>query len=553
VSELYTCELCKLVLATRESLFEHYKNSHNLSNLFPPTDAPLADKDMVVLSCDGEGSSRFMTWEMMMDADRKQQDSQDRVDTTLMCGDIERNVADETSSVSIIPHVPVSSVSSKTRSRSLLKAAKRTMLNSAKRDLTSTRVHHGFLGASQSKVVPTRRPPILRGGRSPVSMKQKSTMVGVPPAPVHSEQTATITKSSIEYLTDADSKKDDLLLSDDHCLLSDFNSPDKEELATQVILKEDETLPFHNGLEIVTEPKNPVGKARVEGCSRNEKKSRKMRHPRKMERQDLPGVYPCNQCGKTFMKLRYLRLHGEMHRNDKQFVCDECGKIFKCRGYLRVHMRRHEKSEKVFRCNQCDFTSSINAVIHAHRQIHSQGSVLCDTCGYAYTDKATLAKHKRVHDPNRPFACNFPGCTWRFKTEIMCKAHIRAHTTEGKFRCSYCGYVFRHKHHLQRHESNMHGVKHSKSRTYSQKSAPKTTYTALSTEETESSVNIIISTDYTSDGLDLHENGISQQFLVIHPDDVSEQLAYETTDITSLTSDYSLIQSEDIHTDNQTA
>ena len=191
-------------------------------------------------------------------------------------------------------------------------------------------------------------------------------------------------------------------------------------------------------------------------CSEGKPRRPKGKRPRKLEKQDIPGVYPCSQCGKVFSRLRYLRKHTETHRTEKKFVCDTCGKSFKSRAYLRVHKRIHR--EKVFRCNQCPFTSSNNASIHIHRQIHSQGSVLCDICGYAYTDKSTLTKHKRVHDTSRPYACNHPGCMWRFKTEIMCKAHIRAHTTEGKFRCAYCGYIFRHKHHLIRHETNIHGV-----------------------------------------------------------------------------------------------
>jgi uncharacterized C2H2 Zn-finger protein len=131
----------------------------------------------------------------------------------------------------------------------------------------------------------------------------------------------------------------------------------------------------------------------------------------------------------------------------------------------------------------------------------------------------------------------------------MCKAHIRAHTTEGKFRCAFCGYVFRHKHHLQRHESNVHGVKLEKSRAYNQKSSTTTTYDSLITEETKNSVNIIISTDYDSE---LHYDGMAQQYLVIQPDDDCGELTYETTDITGFNPPYTLLHSEDIHTDEQT-
>lgn len=150
----------------------------------------------------------------------------------------------------------------------------------------------------------------------------------------------------------------------------------------------------------------------------------------------------------------------EIHRTEKKFLCDVCNKSFKSQTYLTVHKKVHKV--KMFKCNQCDFTSNVNAAIHAHRQVHSQGSVLCDICGYAYTDKATLTKHKRVHDVARPYPCTYPGCTWRFKTEIMCRAHFRAHTSEGQFKCSQCGYAFRQKHHLQRHETKIHGIVHSK-------------------------------------------------------------------------------------------
>lgn len=191
----------------------------------------------------------------------------------------------------------------------------------------------------------------------------------------------------------------------------------------------------------------------------NSSRNLRSKYSQRLEKQNISGSYPCSTCGKIFMTFRYLRKHQQTHQTaDNTFVCDDCGKSYKSRAYLRVHQRVHLQ-KKEFTCNQCNFVSNINAAIHAHRQIHNSGSVLCDICGYAYTDRSTLGKHKRVHDLSRPFACNFSGCKWRFKTEVMCRAHIRAHTTQGKFRCADCGYIFRHKHHLQRHELHMHRTK----------------------------------------------------------------------------------------------
>jgi KRAB domain-containing zinc finger protein len=262
----------------------------------------------------------------------------------------------------------------------------------------------------------------------------------------------------------------------------------------------------------------------------NDAKIRKPKVPRKVEKQDILGTYPCSQCGKIFSKLRYLRKHMDTHRTEKKAVCDQCGKRFKSRAYLQVHKRVH-KEQKVFRCNQCSFTSSNNASIHIHRQVHSQGSVLCDICGFAYNDKSTLNKHKRVHDMSRPFACTFPECRWRFKSETMCKAHIRAHTTEGKFRCSQCGYIFRHKHHLIRHEVNIHNIHRDKSHSAATQAAIESkTENAIEEDPTikESIMGIIIEPAELASADDLP---LDESTLVVTADDQT-QIAYETADMT---------------------
>ena len=252
-------------------------------------------------------------------------------------------------------------------------------------------------------------------------------------------------------------------------------------------------------------------------CGTNNAVHRRNRRGRRIERQDMPGVFTCDKCGKVFSRLRYLRKHMDTHRTEKKHVCDECGISFKSRTYLSVHRKIHR--DKQIQCNQCEFTSCINAAIHAHRQIHNQGSVLCDICGNAYSDRSTLNKHKRVHDANRPYACNFAGCTWRFKTEVMCKAHIRGHT-EGvsKFKCVLCGYVFRHKHHLIRHQRNMHGLKPTKP------SPPQRQMKdGLNIDETLKHLVV----EATNSDIQFVENGIPERHLVVTTDSDGAPIAFE--------------------------
>ncbi|KAK7115117.1 zinc finger protein 397-like isoform X2 [Littorina saxatilis] len=261
---------------------------------------------------------------------------------------------------------------------------------------------------------------------------------------------------------------------------------------------------------------------------------------RGVEKQDLPGRYHCTKCDKVFGRLRYLRKHQVIHRSDKRYLCDDCGKAFKTKAYLAAHRQTHQT--RAYRCSQCDFTSSVNALIHAHRQLHNDHCVICEVCGSAYNDRATLRKHKQVHDESRPYPCTYPGCTWRFKTEVMCRAHVRGHTTQGRFVCSVCNYVFRHKHHLQRHLAKIHSMDEASvyHTTCSSRKLPKGTTVKICEEKQlmevvqeeqplADTVNLIVNSGLSEEQLQsMLESG---QF-VIATDDNDSSVNYEVANIT---------------------
>ncbi|RUS89325.1 hypothetical protein EGW08_002932, partial [Elysia chlorotica] len=173
--------------------------------------------------------------------------------------------------------------------------------------------------------------------------------------------------------------------------------------------------------------------------------------------------YPCLTCHKVFTRLRYLRRHHIVHRGERSHQCDLCGKLFKTRAALGSHRCTDfvDRQKTCFCCPQCSFTSNSRAAIHKHRQVHPCDAMLCHVCGAAYPDRSTLRRHIRVHEPSRPFACGHTGCTWRFKTDVMCRAHERGHNLSQnatKFHCTFCGYNFRQKHHLQRHVAKFHST-----------------------------------------------------------------------------------------------
>ncbi|XP_050399335.1 zinc finger protein 91 [Patella vulgata] len=299
------------------------------------------------------------------------------------------------------------------------------------------------------------------------------------------------------------------------CLHCDFVTSWRTSLCKHMSVEHTDIMAIHQFIEIKSpELDSSQNLLRMSEYLANSQRSKelKVKKSRGVESQDKPGHYPCLQCEKVFNRLRYLRKHVDIHKTENKYLCDECGKAFKTKNYLSAHRRTHKT--RLFRCTQCSFTSNVNSLIHSHRQLHSEGSVLCDVCGQAYLDNSTLKKHKRVHDMNRPFACTFQGCTWRFNKEALCQAHIKSHTTIGQFICHVCNYSFRHKHHLQRHLSRIHGVTNSKSDDVKKEGVDSVSNDA---DPDSNTVNFVIDSEISPDQL---ESAIQQGNLVISSTDV---------------------------------
>ena len=109
----------------------------------------------------------------------------------------------------------------------------------------------------------------------------------------------------------------------------------------------------------------------------------------------------------------------------------------------------------------------------------------------------------------------------------MCKAHIRAHSVEGKFRCNLCGYVFRHKHHLQRHEKNMHGLQQTQTAN-PPGSQPIDPENIILDGDIQNTVNLVIDTD----GEQFDE--LAQQHLVVATDASGAPITFESIDLSNV-------------------
>ncbi|XP_063695683.1 zinc finger protein 665-like [Culicoides brevitarsis] len=143
------------------------------------------------------------------------------------------------------------------------------------------------------------------------------------------------------------------------------------------------------------------------------------------------------------------------------YQCDLCSASYPRLFYMRTHMKRFHISATPFRCWKpgCDRLFATKQLQTLHReQFHDNlKSKICDFCGKQFKSNSELATHRRHHTGEKPFKCNFPGCTMEFRQQYdLTKHNSSIHSARRAFACDRCGKMFKLKGNLNNHVKLVH-------------------------------------------------------------------------------------------------
>ena len=76
-------------------------------------------------------------------------------------------------------------------------------------------------------------------------------------------------------------------------------------------------------------------------------------------------------------------------------TCSQCGKVFPSAGKLKLHMNVHkDEKERPFKCDVCEKGFSAPASLKNHKLLHTGEAFKCEFCSYTAVQKGNLKTHR---------------------------------------------------------------------------------------------------------------------------------------------------------------
>ncbi|GAB1604765.1 uncharacterized protein LOC115222730 [Argonauta hians] len=152
-------------------------------------------------------------------------------------------------------------------------------------------------------------------------------------------------------------------------------------------------------------------------------------------------------------------IEGNISSNKNNFSCKICHREFTQKGNLKVHMRVHT-GEKPFQCNfnGCTKRFRNNESLRRHNLIHlGIKPFACEICDNKFSSKISLLEHVAIHTNSKPHVCHI--CQLPFRQISCLRRHLITHSSDKPFECNQCGQRFSQMVYLKSHSKVHTGEK----------------------------------------------------------------------------------------------
>ncbi|XP_005426307.1 zinc finger protein 507 isoform X4 [Geospiza fortis] len=167
--------------------------------------------------------------------------------------------------------------------------------------------------------------------------------------------------------------------------------------------------------------------------------------------------YRCRLCHYSSGNKGYIKQHLRVHRQRQPYQCPICEHIAGDSKGLESHMINHCKA-RMYQCKQCEESFHYKSQLRNHeREQHS----LPDLFSTATANKLIVSNEADDREGSKCpsqklFRCDV--CDYTSTTYVGVRNHRRIHSSDKPYRCSLCGYVCSHppslKSHMWKHASD---------------------------------------------------------------------------------------------------
>ncbi|XP_055632935.1 uncharacterized protein LOC129773362 [Toxorhynchites rutilus septentrionalis] len=142
-----------------------------------------------------------------------------------------------------------------------------------------------------------------------------------------------------------------------------------------------------------------------------------------------PKLYICVVEGCEYETFIYRQFFYHKSMHTKKFQCEQCDKRFPFKSSLARHqMVAHEGKgpERNLKCPYCPKLFYCKVKLKVHIDIHEDNRrYKCKFCGKAFVQKPNLTAHEKIHTGEKPHACRF--CPAAFISSSARKKHENTH------------------------------------------------------------------------------------------------------------------------------